>query len=232
MPLLAVRMDTPASAGWPIVGIIVFATLAAMIVRSLWLMIASRPPRPDDREGPDFGIYLAGVGACAAMAYPLSCSVVPMGPPLMRYLLLTLLLPVGIGIAYLRRETVPLLRHAAAAVFVVWAGFNLYDNIGVIRASKTSPPLSEHRALADYLMANRIRYAHAIYWDAYVIDFLTQERVITASVDLVRIPDYQRQVQEHDKEAPDLVRFPAFRNAPTVASMPAVTPFPAAKPWS
>jgi hypothetical protein len=208
MPLIAVRMDTPLSAGSTVVGVIVFITLAAMVVRAVWLMIASRQTASSDDEGADFGIYLAGVGACAAMAYPLSCSVVPMAPPLMRYLLLALLLPVGIAIAYLRRETIPLLRSVAAAVFVAWAGFNLYDNVRVIRASKTTPPLGEHRALADYLVANHIRYAHAIYWDAYVIDFLTQERVIAASVDLVRIPEYQQQVQEHDKEAPDLVRFP------------------------
>jgi hypothetical protein len=208
MPLIAVRMDTPVSAGSTIVGIVVFVGLAAMIARSVWLMIVAGSTASADRDGQDFGIYLAAVGVCAAMAYPLSCSVVPMAPPLMRYLLLGLLLPVGVAITYFRRETVPLLRALAAAVFVAWAGFNLYDNVRVIRASKTTPPLSEHRALADYLIANRIRYAHAIYWDAYVIDFLTRERVIVASVDLVRIPEYQQEVQAHDKDAPDLVRFP------------------------
>jgi len=70
------------------------------------------------------------------------------------------------------------------------------------------PPGSEHRVLADYLVAHRIRYARAIYWDAYVIDFLTRERVITASVDIVRIPEYQKEVDLHGDAAVNLARLP------------------------
>jgi hypothetical protein len=62
--------------------------------------------------------------------------------------------------------------------------------------------------LGDYLVNHRIRYARAIYWDAYVLDFLTRERVIAASVDVIRIDDYQRQVDEHAANAVLLERLP------------------------
>ena len=63
-------------------------------------------------------------------------------------------------------------------------------------------------ALADYLVSHQIRYARAIYWDAYAVDFLARERVIVASVDLIRIPDYQRQVDDNAASAYNLPRIP------------------------
>jgi len=60
----------------------------------------------------------------------------------------------------------------------------------------------------DYLIGQRIRYARAIYWDAYVVDFLSGERVITASIDVIRIPEYQKQVDEHAYAAVNLERLP------------------------
>ena len=43
---------------------------------------------------------------------------------------------------------------------------------------------------------------------AYAIDFLSRERVIVASADLVRIPDYQQRVDEHGVSAYNLPRIP------------------------
>jgi hypothetical protein len=85
---------------------------------------------------------------------------------------------------------------------------NLADTVRLLRASIVDPPVSEHRMLADYLVTHRIRYARATYWDAYVVDFLSRERVIVASFDVSRIPDYQRQVDEHDRDAAVLERQP------------------------
>jgi len=208
MPLNEVRLDTPITAGSSVAGVVVFAALGGMAARSLWLMAARRGDAADDRHDADFGVYLAGVGACAALAYPLSCMVIPTAPPLMRYLLLVLLLPIGVAATFLSRERVPRWRAAAAAVFVGWAAFNAYDNVRVIRSARLAPPLNERRVLTDYLTANHLRYARAIYWDAYVVDFLSGEHVTAASVDLIRIPEYQQQVDSHAAEAVDLVRLP------------------------
>jgi hypothetical protein len=62
--------------------------------------------------------------------------------------------------------------------------------------------------LADYLMKHRIRYAWATYWDSYRVTFLSKERVIVASTDTVRIPEYQARVERDRLNAVRIVRLP------------------------
>lgn len=211
MPLSAFRMNSPVVAGWPIVGWAVAAALALMLARLAWGQSqGSESGVTVGGPGQDlgFGPYLAWVAALVACAYPLSCNVTPGGLPLFRYLLLALLLPVGCAAAFMQRERSPLLRGVVTSVFVLWGAANLVDNVRVIRAAIADPPLSEHRVLVDYLIDQRIHYARAIYWDAYVVDFLARERVITASVDVIRIPEYQKSVDEHARAAVTLERLP------------------------
>ena len=93
-------------------------------------------------------------------------------------------------------------------VFVLWAAANAVDNVRLIRASPIAAPPNEHRVLTNYLVSHHIEYGRAIYWDAYAIDFLSQERVIVASSDISRIPEYQRRVEEHRATAVTLARLP------------------------
>jgi hypothetical protein len=210
VPLARLRMNTAVVTGSSLVGWLLAATLGTIAVRLL-IGRRDRPANPSGVEpSPDEGLgtYLAWVGFFTACAYPLSCNVVPGGPPLLRYLLLAILLPVGCCATFLQRERSRALRTAVVSVFVLWAGVNLWDNVRVIRGALLEPPGSEHRVLVDYLIGQRIRYARAIYWDAYVVDFLSGERVIAASVDIIRIPEYQKQVDEHASAAVNLERLP------------------------
>ncbi len=207
MPLAAVRMTTPVVAGSPIVGLLVGAALTLIVVR----LIAHRTPTQTTASAPrdeGFGSYLAWVGFFTATVYPLSCNVALHAAPLFRYLLLALFLPVGLAAAFLQRESSPRLRVVVVSISSIWAAANLWDNVRVVRESIANPPVSEHRILVDYLLQQRIRYARAIYWDAYVVDFLSGERVIAASVDIIRIPEYQKQVDEHADAAVYLERLP------------------------
>jgi hypothetical protein len=198
------RMNTPVTAGYAVVGLIVAAAIAAMTARILASWVHQR--RLDKEDG--FAVYLGLIGVFAAGAYPLSCNVIPGQPPLLRYLLFGLLLPIGCFAVFARRERSRVLRTALAGVLVLWAAVNLFDNVGLIRASVNDPPSNEHRELADYLVSHQIRYGRATYWDAYVVDFLSRERVIVASVDLIRIPEYQQRVDEHAASAVNLPRLP------------------------
>jgi hypothetical protein len=202
--LQRLRMNTPLVTGHWWVGGLVAATLVVTVAR----IVATSGIRRERAPESGFGVYLAWIGAFTASAYPLSCNVIPGMPPLLRYLLLAILLPVGCAAIFFSRGTPPTLRAAVATMFVVWAGVNLFDNVRLVAASIAHPPVSEHRVLADYLIGHRIRYARAIYWDAYILDFLTRERVTVASVDIVRIADYQRQVDEHADSAVRLERLP------------------------
>ena len=210
LPLARLRMNSAVVAGSSVVGWLVAAALATIVVR----LLAGRRRGPANPSGAapshdgGFGMYLAWVGGFTACAYPLSCSIVPGGPPLLRYLPLAILLPVGCCATFLQRERSQALRTLVVSVFVLWAGANLRDNVRVIRGALAEPPGSEHRVLVDYLIGQRIRYARAIYWDAYVVDFLSGERVITASIDVIRIPEYQKLVDEHAYAAVNLERLP------------------------
>jgi hypothetical protein len=62
--------------------------------------------------------------------------------------------------------------------------------------------------MADYLMANGVTHARGIYWDAYRITFLSRERVIVASQDVVRVAAYQAAVAARGDRAVTLVRAP------------------------
>jgi len=208
MALAAARMTTMIAAGTWIIGVTVFAALGSMIVRLATTRPAEVQANDDGRGERGFGGYLAWVGAFTACAYPLSCQVVPGAPPLLRYLLLALLLPVGCYAAFMQRERSSRFRAAVTAAFVLWGAVNLADNVRLMAEALRDPPGSEHRALVDYLLQQRIRYARAIYWDAYVVDFLSGERVITASVDVFRIPEYQKIVEEHAASAVNLERLP------------------------
>jgi hypothetical protein len=207
--LQRIRMNTPLVTGYTAVGWLVVATLALMLGRIVLARRAAlEAPEASIPREPGFAPYLAWIGLFTAAAYPLSCNVTFGNPPVLRYLLLGLLLPVGVAAAFFQRERSARLRTAAAAVFVLWAGVNLFDHLRLVRATVAQPPLNEHRVLADFLVDQRIRYARAIYWDAYIVDFLSRERVVVTAWDVMRIQDYQRQVEDHAADAWLLERLP------------------------
>ena len=57
-------------------------------------------------------------------------------------------------------------------------------------------------------MARGIRYVRADYWTAYMIDFLTDERVTATATDYVRVREYDVIVGRHADEAVFLSREP------------------------
>jgi hypothetical protein len=203
MALSVFRMSTPLVAGSSLVGWMIGAALVLTVMR-----LAFRSRGSDGDADGGFAVYLACVGLFTAGAYPLSCNVALGAPPLFRYLLLALLLPVGCAATFLQRERSWRLRSVVIGVVLAWSAANLFDNARLVRASAADPPPNERRALTDYLLGHGIRYARAIYWDAYVVDFLSRERVITASADLIRIPEYQKAVDEHADAAVNLTRVP------------------------
>jgi hypothetical protein len=211
--LLHFRMNTALASGSAVIGWMIAVALGGMCVRVAWMW--SRRPRFDAADA--FFVYLALIGVFTVAAYPLSCNIIPGQPPLLRYLLLGLLLPVGCFGAFMRRETSRALRTIVPVVFALWGTANLVDNVRLIRVTAEDPPSNEHRVIADYLVRHQIQYARAIYWDAYAIDFLARERVIVSSVDVVRIPAYKQLVDDHNSSAYNLPRVPCT-GGPQVAS--------------
>jgi hypothetical protein len=191
--------------GSPVIAWIAGGAMVLILARIAWLLIRRRVGAGADIG---FGVYLALVGCCALAAYPLACSANTGIYPIIRYMNMGLLVPVGCFAVFMALETSARLRSAVVIAFVVWGSANLVDNVKEIRAASVQPLPDPHRELTDFLLSHQIRYARADYWDAYVVDFLSRERVIVGSNGPARIPEYERRVDENSHAAVNIERMP------------------------
>lgn len=181
------------------------AFLAALTVATLGIVRARwQTPVPSD----SFYLYLAVIGIQTILAYALNGGIDPNGPGVARYALFVLLLPIAFAGACVERRPPRALAVTMAATLVVWAGVNVSDNIQLVREYLGAPPPNNHRVLADYLVSHRIRYGRADYWDAYIVDFLSRERVILAPTAVMRISAYDARVARNAANAVDVVQQP------------------------
>ena len=187
-------MNTSVVVGSWIIGAALLAVAALCFVRiaALWKSDGTAMIK---RSLSPFCIYIAAIGAQAIFAYSLSDAVSPDSAPILRYAFLTIFAPIALVTGLFELDRTGPFRRVAAALLYVVAGLSVADHLRVIGEYRSAPPANEHRILADDLVAHRVRYGTAMYWDAYITDFLARERVILASTDKVRITAYQEKVQ-------------------------------------
>ena len=202
-------------AGSYIAGLALGAALAVSAIRLLAALRTSA--RSTSARSTYFPLYLAMVAIFTVLAYGLNNGIDPSAAPIVRYLLFALLLPSAILAAFFAREHVPLVRTSVAVFVVVWAALTTADTARLLKRYETSPPPNPHRVVADYLTAHKIRFGRAGYWDAYLVTFLSRERVILASTGKVRISSYQRRVEENASNAVFLRRQPCSSGTPVAA---------------
>ncbi|HKV98869.1 MAG TPA: hypothetical protein VJN96_03545 [Vicinamibacterales bacterium] len=155
-----------------------------------------------------FFLYLGAVALATIAVYGLNGRIDPIRIPLVRYVLFGLLLPVAIFGAWSLAESSRAWLIGVTALIALWAAFTLRDNVLLIREYGSRPPANEFRMLADYLVAHRIQYGYATYWDAYIVDFLSGEQVILTTNDVIRVVEYDTRVRAHDQEAVTIEREP------------------------
>jgi hypothetical protein len=170
--------------------------------RLMWLVLQG------ERRGVQFPIFLALVSIQALVAYGLHGGTEIEFRTELNYVLLVLLLPVALFGAYFHVEARRGYRRTAVALISVWALLMLTDSASLAREYVVSPPPSPHRTLADYLTKRGIKYAWAGYWDSYRVTFLSRERAIVASEDIVRVPGYQSRVERNRANAARIIRMP------------------------
>lgn len=200
MALNNYAMRSSAVAGSSLVAWTTGGAMLLMLVRLAWLWRLRRKA-----ASIGFAVYLALVGCGALAGYALTCSFTY---PITRYFNLALLLPIGCFAAFMAWESSTRLRTAAVVIVTLSAGANLVDNVRVIYEGHVRPQPNPHRELTEFLLSHQIRYARANYWDAYVVDFLSRERVIVGSDGPTRIPEYERRVDENRDTAVHIVRMP------------------------
>lgn len=147
-----------------------------------------------------FPLYLTILGVLSAVVYvTMRCGVVNEGT--MRYAMLTPFASVGALAMLFALEPRTSVRRAVGAIVCVWAAAQFVDHTRLLAGSMTHGPTSPRQPLAKYLEEHGIRYAWADYWDAQVLTYLTGERVVVASENVVRISFHQTVVESHAEEA-------------------------------
>ena len=194
---------SPEVVGSSLVGWAVGAGLLFMLMRILWLARSSAA-----RLKAAFGVYLAVIGACALAAYPLACGGAINTFPVLRYLTLATLLPTGLFATYAVLECSRYARAAMMGVFIFWGAANLWDNARVLYQANMAPEPDPRRELTEFLLSHKIHFARASFWDAYAVDFLSNEQVIVGSYVVSRIPEYERLVDEQGAAAANIERMP------------------------
>ena len=156
--------------------------------------------------GPDFCAYLILVAALSITGYVFGrCGVISAAT--VRYDMLSLLGAVGLGAWYLRIESLRWLSGLWVLLIVCWAA-----SAGALAHARLwaeyleDAPDGGKRRIINELDARGIRYAISYYANAYPIAFLSEERIIVASSNRVRIRLYQEQVQANRLEAVRITR--------------------------
>ena len=187
-------------------GVALAAALTIALARSLWLWRDRGSRLPDHWR--QFSQYLAALAVLNLLIYGLNGGIAINLPPVLRYALFTPVLAIAIVASCLVRDTAPRWRMAVSLLMLVWAAGSVVDNARLAIHLDRNPPPKPHRRMATYLESTSVKYARATYWDAYVITFLSQERVVVASTTTVRISAYQAEVDAHPDEAVMLQRLP------------------------
>jgi hypothetical protein len=201
-PMTSFGINSHLSQGADWLGPVIAALTAGMIARLLWLLARDR--RRIEPRSLAFPSYLLLVGAQSLASYGVfRCGVIADGT--MRYGLLGLFAPIGLTAAYLVCERRSIWRAAAIAATIVIATVSVRDHARLLREYVQETPPNWRREMADYLVQHGVRFAHAGFWDAYSVTFLTGERVIVASDDVVFIREYQWLVAAHPADAVSIV---------------------------
>jgi hypothetical protein len=183
---------TPAGHTWLAIA------LGLMLIIAVVQIIRRR--KTISNEGGQFGAYLMLVAVQAALAYAvLGCHVRDFS--LIRYTLLTLYFPIGLLIVFLSAKPPAWSRAFVFSVVVVWGAASMLDSGRFLVAYLHHPPGSPARDLVNYLESQGVRYGRGTYWIAYQLDFLSKERLKMASLEKVRIAEYQRDVDAHGEQA-------------------------------
>jgi hypothetical protein len=126
----------------------------------------------------------------------------------MRYELLSPIGVAGLGAWFLSAGPPRAIARAWMLLVCIWAAVAGAAHARLLAEYLTHPPPGAKQLIIRYLDAQGARYALADYWLSYSITFLTNERIIAASTDFVRIQEYQRIVDEHRSEAVLISRRP------------------------
>lgn len=193
-------------AGSSLAGVALAIALVICVARVGWAAVDGE--RRVRLRGGALLLYLGLTAMATFAAYGVNGGIDPATPPVLRYVLLGVFLPVAMTGAFFLAESSRTWRAIVIGAVGIWAAFAFGDNVRLVQEYRLAPPPNEFRTLADHLVAQGVKYGDAKYWDCYVVDFLARERVMLASTDEVRIEWYQQEVARNQAIAVHVVRQP------------------------
>lgn len=183
-------------------GGIVLAAMVLMAILGIGRGLATQRRWHGDY---DFCAYLVLVGVLSAAGLVLArCGHVEV----MRYDLLSVLGVIGVGAWCLRAAPGRGLRGVWIVLACGTVAIGASASARLLQEYLTVRHVGAKRLIARQLEVRGVRYATSDYWLAYSLTFLTNERVIVASEDFIRIDAYQRMVDQHRDEAVRVSRSP------------------------
>lgn len=204
MPLALIDVYGAGVQGLPGLWLVAGGLLALLLALAIWWTVTGRA-RPWT-GALRFPTFLFLVGLQAALVYAVSrCGRLEFAT--MRYILLSLLGATGLAAFCYKTEPVRRLRPLALVPPILLAGTALWSHAWLAVEHVTNPPANPRAILARDLMAHDERFGTAGFWDAYVVTFLTGERVILAS-EPPRILEYWWLVDAAGSDAVTVQRAP------------------------
>jgi hypothetical protein len=200
-PILDHGIDSTATQGLPWAGLLLIALFGIPIVRILMTIVGERRWRAEY----DGCAYLVLVGVFSFGAYTLlRCGVIGV----MRYELLSVIAATGLAAWYLRVERIRTLASVWMVLMLGWTATTTSGQVRLWAEYLTHPPAGVKRTIIRHLEVTGVKYAYADYWLAYYITFLSNERIIVHSTDLIRVAEYRTIVDAHLGEAVLISRTP------------------------
>jgi hypothetical protein len=213
---------------WPVFSVVMLVALARLAwlgVRACLAGAARRRAAGDGftgalaaaRTAPNgvwFALYLALIGVQSGVVWAVSrCE--PVSHFTLRYALLLVLVPVAITALYLSVERRAVGRGLMIGFVLIWAAVSIRSHAELLSYYVgPEPPPNEYRRLTEELTARGIRYVWSDYWTAYMIDFLSDERIIATSTGYMRVAEYEKAVLRHADEAMIVSREPCEGGVP------------------
>jgi hypothetical protein len=202
-PVFEFGVDTRAMQGIPGGPLVLAATLLLPVIVIARTLAGERRWR---REY-DFCAYLVLTALLSCAGYILGrCGQIG-SVGLMRYELLSLLGAAGLGAWGLQAGT-RWTRRVWVALAATIVALSAVAHAAMFAQYLSHPPVNAKLMIARQLDARGVRYAESDYWIAYAVTFLTNERTKIASMDLVRIREYNRLVDAHPEETIRISREP------------------------
>jgi hypothetical protein len=196
IPLADFGIESHVREGMPGSWVFLLAAMLLAVVVVGVRLVRDRRWRPEYT----FCSYLVLVGSLSAAGYVAGrCGELGFGT--MRYDLLSLIGAVGLGAWFLSTHPSKLLMSTWVICLAAWLSVSALAHARLLAEYLGGPPVGAKQLIVKNLRAQGIQYAVSDYWIAYAITFMTDEQVIVASEDFVRIPAYQDIVAQHTDKA-------------------------------